>query len=106
MTVVVKSRQPLVVPTAVRRRAGLKSGQELEFRVSGGVITILPKLSKSADQGAAGQRRVLNAKLAEGLSDIKAGRIHGPFNSADEMIQHMRDRLKTKPPPKSPKRSR
>ena len=51
MTVVVKSGAPLVVPPAVRRRAGLKNGQELEFRVSGGVITILPKLANTADPG-------------------------------------------------------
>jgi AbrB family looped-hinge helix DNA binding protein len=43
MTVTVKSKMPLVVPPAVRRRAGFKSGDKLEFRVAGGVVTILPK---------------------------------------------------------------
>jgi hypothetical protein len=31
MTVIVKDKTPLVVPPAVRRQAGLKSGQEIEF---------------------------------------------------------------------------
>jgi len=46
MTVAIKNnnKTPLVVPAYVRRRAGFKSGQELEFKASGGVITILPKL--------------------------------------------------------------
>src|ERR1035437_633220 len=46
MTVAVKNnnKTPLVVPSAVRRKAGFKSGQELEFKASGGVITIVPKL--------------------------------------------------------------
>jgi bifunctional DNA-binding transcriptional regulator/antitoxin component of YhaV-PrlF toxin-antitoxin module len=38
MTVTVKNKTPLVVPPAVRRLAGLKSGDELEFKVSGQVI--------------------------------------------------------------------
>jgi len=43
MTVAIKNnnKTPLVVPPAVRRRAGFKSGQELEIKASGGVITIL-----------------------------------------------------------------
>ena len=46
MTVAIKNnnKAPLVVPSVVRRKAGFKSGQELEFRAAGGVITILPKL--------------------------------------------------------------
>ena len=43
MTVTVKNKMPLVVPPTVRRRAGFKSGDKLEFKVAGGVVTILPK---------------------------------------------------------------
>jgi bifunctional DNA-binding transcriptional regulator/antitoxin component of YhaV-PrlF toxin-antitoxin module len=50
MTVTVKSKTPLVVPPSVRRRAGLKSGQEIECKVSGGVISIHPKLSPEEEQ--------------------------------------------------------
>jgi len=35
MTVAVKNKTPLVVPPAVRERAGLKSGDQIEFKVSG-----------------------------------------------------------------------
>jgi bifunctional DNA-binding transcriptional regulator/antitoxin component of YhaV-PrlF toxin-antitoxin module len=38
MTVVVKNKEPLVVPPAARRLAGFKSGQELEVKASGGVV--------------------------------------------------------------------
>jgi hypothetical protein len=38
------------------------------------------------------QRRIIDARLAEGLADIKAGRTFGPFSSADEMIAHMKAR--------------
>jgi len=52
MTVTVKNKTkiPLVVPPSVRRKAGHKNGQDLEFRVSGGVITILPKLPAADDE--------------------------------------------------------
>ena len=33
----------LVVPDAVRRKAGLRSGDRIEFKVSGRVINIVPK---------------------------------------------------------------
>ena len=86
MTVTVKNRTPLVVPPAVRRRAGLKSGQELEFKVSGGVITILPKAPAADDEYTREQRRLIDAQLADGLADIEAGRVHGPFSTHKEFI--------------------
>lgn len=107
MTVTVKdNKTPLVVPPAVRRRAGLKRGQEIEFKVSGGVITILPKLPTADDEYTPEQRRIIDAQLAEGLADIKAGRTLGPFDSAGEMIAHMKAQLKKRPPAKRAKRSR
>ena len=108
MTVAVKNDNstPLVVPKAVRRRAGFKSGQELEFRASGGVITIVPKPPPADDEYTPEQRRIIDARLAEGLADIKAGRTHGPFNTADEMIAHMKTQLKERAAVKRPKRSR
>lgn len=96
MTVTVKNQNkaPLVVPPPVRRRAGHRNGEDLEFRVSGGVITILPKLPAADDEYTPEQRRVIDAQLAGGLADIKAGRTFGPFNSAQEMIAHMKAQLK------------
>ena len=88
MTVAVKNnnKAPLVVPPAVRRQARFRSGQELEFRASGGVITIIPKLPNADDGYTPEQRRIINAQLAEGLADIKAGRVHGPFATHKEFI--------------------
>ena len=106
MTVTVKNRTPLVVPPAIRRRAGLKSGQDLEFKVSGGVITILPKLPTADDEYTPDQRRVIDARLAEGLADVKAGRTFGPFDTADEMIAHMEARAIKRTTAKRAERSR
>jgi bifunctional DNA-binding transcriptional regulator/antitoxin component of YhaV-PrlF toxin-antitoxin module len=93
MTVTVRSKMPLVVPMAVRRKAGLKSGQEIEFKVSGGVINIVPKMPPADDEYTPEQRRVIDARLAEGLADIKAGRTFGPFETHEEMIEFLKDRV-------------
>lgn len=84
MTVAVKNdnKRPLVVPTTVRRKAGFKSGEELEFSASGGVITIAPKLT-AADEYTPEARRAIDERLAKGEAEIKAGRVDGPFTAKD-----------------------
>jgi len=96
MTVAIKNnnKTPLVVPPAIRRRARFKSGQELEFKVSGGVITIVPKLPTADDEYTPAQRRAIDAALAEGLADIRAGRIHGPFSTHKEFIDSLHKEAK------------
>lgn len=108
MTVTVKNKTktPLVVPPSVRRRAGHKNGQDLEFRVSDGVITILPKPTAAEDECTPQQRRTIDARLAEGLADIRAGRIYGPFDNADAMIAHMKAQIKKSGTASRAKRSR
>jgi bifunctional DNA-binding transcriptional regulator/antitoxin component of YhaV-PrlF toxin-antitoxin module len=75
-----------VVPPSVRRQAGLKSGRKIEFKVSGGVISIYPKLPSGDDEYTPEQRRIVDAQPAEGLADIEAGRVHGPFATHKEFI--------------------
>ena len=105
MTFVVKT-EPGTLPDEVRQQAGIKIGDVLEFKVSGGVITILPKLPGADDEYTPEQRRIIDAQLAEGLADIKAGRTAGPFNTADEMIAHMKGELKKRAAAKKARRSR
>ena len=94
MTVTVKNKTPLVVPSAVRRQAGFKSGQEIEFKVSGGVISIHPKLPAADDEYTPEQRRIVDAQLAESLADIEAGRVHGPFSTHKEFIASLHTEAK------------
>jgi bifunctional DNA-binding transcriptional regulator/antitoxin component of YhaV-PrlF toxin-antitoxin module len=92
MTVTVKSKTPLVVPPSIRRKAGLKSGQEIEFQVVGGVISIRPRLPH--DEYTPEQRRIVDAELAEGLADAKAGRVSGPFSTHKEFIASLHKEAK------------
>jgi AbrB family looped-hinge helix DNA binding protein len=65
MTVTVKNKRPLVVPDAIRRKAGLRTGDKIEFKVSGGVINIVPKLPSAHDEYTPAERRLIDAQLDE-----------------------------------------
>ncbi len=45
MTVTLKAKSEITVPKSIRRKAGLKPGDQVEFKVSGRTINISPKLS-------------------------------------------------------------
>jgi AbrB family looped-hinge helix DNA binding protein len=90
MTTIVKKKSPIVIPESLRRRAGIKPGDRLEFKLSGGIINIIPKLPSADDEYTPAQRRIIDAQLAE----ARKGPYYGPFNTADEMIAHMKGELK------------
>jgi antitoxin component of MazEF toxin-antitoxin module len=90
MTVPVKNKPPVIVPPAALRRAGFKSGQDLEVKASGGVITILPKLPNADDEYTPAQRKAIDAELAE----AEKGPFYGPFETMDEMVEHLQGQLK------------
>jgi bifunctional DNA-binding transcriptional regulator/antitoxin component of YhaV-PrlF toxin-antitoxin module len=94
MTVIVKNKIPLVVPPTIRRKAGLKSGQEVEFRIVRGIISIHPKISAADDEYTPRERRIINASIAKGLADFKAGKTYGPFSTHKEFIASLHREIK------------
>lgn len=86
MIVTVKSKTPIVVPSSVRRRAGLKSGDRLEFRVTGRVITIHPNAPESDDEYTLAQRKAIDRGIAQSEKDYAQGKSYGPFESHAEFI--------------------
>jgi AbrB family looped-hinge helix DNA binding protein len=94
VTIIVKSTADLVVPRSVRRRAGIKPGDRVEFKVSGGAINIVPKLPSAEDEYTPGQRRIINARLAESKDDMKKGRAFGPFETHEAMIAFLHGQVR------------
>ena len=94
MTVAVKYRKPITVSSAALRRAGFKNGQKLEVKVSGGAITILPKVPAADDEYTPEQRRIIDARLKKSLKEVERGHTAGPFDTADEMIASLERELK------------
>ena len=74
----------------MRRQAGIKAGDRLEFKVSGGVIAILPKLP-AMSECTAEQRRIISARLAE----AEKGPFHGPF-TAKQAAAFLRQAVKAR----------
>ena len=72
----VKTKYQVTLPTSVRHRVGLKVGDLLEAKVERGKITLTPK-------------GVITPGIAEGLEDVRKGRVYGPFASADELLQSL-----------------
>jgi AbrB family looped-hinge helix DNA binding protein len=79
--VTVKNKYQIVIPSAIRKQAGVGIGDLLEARVEKGKITFAPKT-------------VLDRHLAEGLEDLKRGRTHGPYVSAKDAIAALGVRAK------------
>jgi len=92
MTVIARNGAPLVVPSAIRRKAGFRGGEELEFKASGGVITIVRKLPVASDEYTPAQRLIINARL----TGARKGPYFGPFETADETIKFIRKEIRNR----------
>jgi AbrB family looped-hinge helix DNA binding protein len=75
MTVTLKPKTEIMVPKSVRRKAGFKPGDRLEFQVSNRAITIIPKRSPDEVQD---EREVadpkIRATIRQGYEEFLAGR--------------------------------
>ena len=82
----------VALPKTIQKKLGLEPGDYLEVEEKGGKIVLTPKtlVDKRIEKG-----------IAEGLEDIRKGRVYGPFPSAKEMIRSLRagvrERKKHKP---------
>jgi bifunctional DNA-binding transcriptional regulator/antitoxin component of YhaV-PrlF toxin-antitoxin module len=74
----------------VRRRPGIKSGDRLEFKVSGGVISIIPKLPATDDDYTLPQRRAIDERIAQD----RKGPYYGPFETADAVGKFIRAEIR------------
>lgn len=89
-TTIVTNKIPIVIPPAIQRRAGIKAGDRLEFKVSGGIISILPKLPPADDEYTPEQRRLIDAELAE----ASKGPYYGPFETADAAVKFLEQEIR------------
>lgn len=89
----IQNKGQVTIPTSVRRRAGLNKGDLVNFAFQRGKIVITPQLvidrSKfptADDEYTPEQRKIVDADLAKGLADIKAGRVSKAFSDHGEFI--------------------
>ena len=77
--VTVKNKYQVVIPLRVREQIGVAVGDLLEAKAERGRITLTPK-------------SVVDRAIAEALEDVRKGRVRGPFNTVDEMIDSLKGR--------------
>jgi AbrB family looped-hinge helix DNA binding protein len=109
----IQNKGQVTIPTRLRTLAGLSQGDLVEFSLERGKIVITPKLvvdrsgfPNADDEYTPEQRRVIDARLDAAEAEYKAGRSFGPFDSAAEMIAHMRGELAKNAAAKRTKRAR
>ncbi len=84
LTSVVKvgaSRQ-VIIPKKIHERLRLEPGDYLEVVLEDDKVVLTPKT-------------LVEKRLAEALDDVRHGRVHGPFRSANQMIRSLRGRART-----------
>ena len=79
--VTVKNKFQIVIPQYVRELVHVEVGDFLEAGVEDGKITFTPK-------------SLVDRHLAEGLEDMREGRTHGPYETAEAAIAALDARAK------------
>jgi bifunctional DNA-binding transcriptional regulator/antitoxin component of YhaV-PrlF toxin-antitoxin module len=77
--VAVNTKYPVVIPQNVREQIGLNVGDLLEARIEHEKITFTPQ-------------SVVDRGIADGLTDIREGRVHGPYRSVTEAMKAFQGR--------------
>jgi hypothetical protein len=86
MTVAIKNKQPVSVSPAALRRAGFKSGQEIEIKVSGGMIMIVPKLTRDEVED---EREVRDPKIRAIIRQSNEDFLAGKTRPAEILQQEL-----------------
>lgn len=71
----------VAIPKRIQDRLGLKPGDYLEVAVEGDRIVLTPK-------------ELVDKRIAEGLADLAAGRVRGPFKTAREAMRALKAKTK------------
>ena len=79
--VAVKNKFQIVIPQNIREHIRVEVGDLLEARVEKGKITFTPK-------------NLVDRHVMEGLEDLKHGRTHGRYASADQAIEALEKRAR------------
>ena len=76
------SRQ-VAIPKKLHDQLGLEPGDYLQMELEGDRLVLTPQA-------------LVEKRLAEGLADLRKGRVNGPFGSVPELLQSLRRTKKRK----------
>src|SRR5579864_7424428 len=100
MVVTLKPKTEITVPKSIRRKAGIKPGDQFEFSVSGRVINIVPKLSPDEMQD---EREIRDPKVRAHIRKSNADYLAGRSRAANEFLGELRAEARRRPRKKRPR---
>lgn len=83
------THREITLPAATIKRLGLTAGEELEIVEYDKAIVLIPRKHIPQDQ-AWYHTEEWQRMMQEAFEDIKAGRVAGPFDSAEDLITELR----------------
>jgi len=94
MAVTLKPKTEITVPKSIRRKAGIKPGDQYEFSVSGRVINIIPKLSPDELHD---QFEIQDPKVRAHIQKSNAEYLTGRSRPATQFLAELRAEAQRKP---------
>src|ERR1017187_10978417 len=98
MTVTLKRNIELTGPESIRRKAGYRPGDQVEFKVSGRTITIIPKVTPDEIED---EREIrdpkIRATIRQGHQEFLAGKTRPIENFFAERASRTRKRARRHP---------
>ena len=93
MTATLKPKTEITVPKSIRRKAGIRVGDQFEFTVSGRVITIVPKLTPDELED---EREISDPKIRAFIRKSHEDFLAGKSRPAEELLAALRASAKPK----------
>ena len=103
MTTIVKIHRKgqMTLPSRIRAALGVDEGDLVEASVEDGKIVLTPtlvidrsKFPTANNEYTPAQRRVIDVQLAKAKEDVKKGRLHGPFESHEELMEFLHNKAR------------
>jgi AbrB family looped-hinge helix DNA binding protein len=87
MTITLKPKTEITVPKSIRRKAGIKPGDRVEFSVSGRVINIIPKPSPDELQD---ERDIRDPKIRAAIRKSHEEFLAGKSRPAEQLLAEIK----------------
>jgi AbrB family looped-hinge helix DNA binding protein len=86
-------RRQVVIPKDIFDALGLRTGDFVEVQRVKGTVVIKPKKIVDADEVLTpAQKAAIDTRLAEGLQDMAQGRVYGPFDTVETLVQSLHEK--------------
>lgn len=93
----IQKKGQITIPTLIRSRLGLAEGDLVDVKLRSTTIVVTPqvvidhsKFPNADDEYTPEQRRIVEARLAQALEEVKKGHVSHPFDTVEEMAAALR----------------